>query len=394
MLNRYIIKTCRTSSVPRRHQLKSASHLWTVLLFSASVAACSAAESSEPNAPSDGQAGGGGTVGSPDSTVSATGGNAGGLAVPDSGEPGLPDGGSPPPTEELPPFVTIAPEAVWVSACRSDKSRWDGNGSVPDATWQDVVAVAAAPTPSAVLEIFAKWANEGFSAPDLKGVIELEVDGQVLAECPFPELAQDNFTAPFPSECRFEGIPFDGDVRLKIRLLDADLWNDDPIAPFTLAKQDLVEALGSGKAFPVKVAEQTNNEVLFATVSVSAYGGPPYDSSCLASNSCIRPDGDNDGCRDAWEGDGVCDEPSGECPAGSDEQDCGGGAADNNENGCPDSYENDGECDESENACPRGSDGADCDANANGCPDRWEGDGECDETTEACPAGSDPTDCG
>lgn len=167
-------------------------------------------------------------------------------------------------------------------------------------------------------------------------------------------------------------------------------------------------------------------------------GSDPYDCCATQNNGVCEelsmggncPDGtdafDCGGCE--WTNDGVCDEPN-LCPPGSDKPDCcatpNNGVCEEVDQGgeCPEGTDyddcgecqwmNDGVCDEP-NLCDPGTDGDDCCATAeNGvceeidqggdCPDHsddwdcgycaWLNDGECDEPL-LCPPGSDVADCG
>lgn len=112
----------------------------------------------------------------------------------------------------------------------------------------------------------------------------------------------------------------------------------------------------------------------------------------ICDDACRRQDPDcpargDDACR--YANDGVCDEPSGNCAAGTDTTDCRPNQARRGADTCR--YANDGTCDE-RTYCTRGTDGRDCtDGGPNSC--YWANDGHCDQAP-TCLANTDRNDCG
>ena len=57
-------------------------------------------------------------------------------------------------------------------------------------------------------------------------------------------------------------------MRLRVTVIDEDLWEDDPIGVAEINYDDVVAALEAGEVYQVKVAEQTQNQLLFVGISV------------------------------------------------------------------------------------------------------------------------------
>jgi len=65
-------------------------------------------------------------------------------------------------------------------------------------------------------------------------------------------------------------MPFDPTTRIEVDFFDKDFLSEDPMGAATISYAELVAALRNGATHRVRVAEQTNNQVLFVDISVDA----------------------------------------------------------------------------------------------------------------------------
>ncbi len=78
----------------------------------------------------------------------------------------------------------------------------------------------------------------------------------------------DTFTPQFQGPPTWRDVPFDGTSRITVDLLDDDMVDDDPVGSFQIGPEDMLEAFRAGNVYQVRVDAQTNEQVLFAAISV------------------------------------------------------------------------------------------------------------------------------
>lgn len=147
---------------------------------------------------------------------------------------------------------------------------WDGTGgAVDEATWGELgIALGAAEPYSAAVGILASIADSGTARPDPKGTALLYGAG-TETEIELPMAFQDTYT-PTWSDATLHNVPGNIDQRLRITLIDQDVMEDDPIGIVELTPADLEAARASGRIYQVRVSDQSQNQILFIGLSVSA----------------------------------------------------------------------------------------------------------------------------
>lgn len=145
---------------------------------------------------------------------------------------------------------------------------WDGLGQLDSSAQAGLGRALTAVDPyAAVLSFFANPALATLERPEPFGHARAAVNGVVVQALELP-LAQHDTLTPMWSNARLVRVPLVVDTRLEIELYDKDLVNDDAMGAATITASDLATALRVGTVHHVRVAEQTNNQVLFVDISV------------------------------------------------------------------------------------------------------------------------------
>lgn len=167
-----------------------------------------------------------------------------------------------------PAFARVYLVGVTVAPNKYDGTPWDGPGRVaPDIVHAIAVALGAPDAFAAVLATLGRPAIAALEKPETRGRATLLTSKG--ASPPLPLLAQrDAFTPQWQGTPSFGHVPLDGSTRVHVELLDNDIAFDDPMGAFDLNAADLLAAIRVGRVFHVRVAEQTNKQILFAAVSV------------------------------------------------------------------------------------------------------------------------------
>jgi len=83
-------------------------------------------------------------------------------------------------------------------------------------------------------------------------------------------VAQDNTLTPIWKDARLVHMPFGPSTRIELDFYDKDLLSSEPMGVATINYAQLVAALRAAAIHRVRVAEQTNNQVLFVDIAVDA----------------------------------------------------------------------------------------------------------------------------
>jgi hypothetical protein len=174
------------------------------------------------------------------------------------------------PIASSPPLVHIFFTGVLLRPTKSNGCQWDGLGCNASEATEAAGAIGSALSRSqpyvAVAAIVAGPAMSSLEKPDAAGTAELFVHGQSTV---FQLVKrQDSFTPTW--DARWLSVVLDPSVRLHVKLLDKDLQFDDDIGTFELSHDSLQAAYAQQAVLQVPVARQTNNQVLFAGISVIA----------------------------------------------------------------------------------------------------------------------------
>lgn len=173
-----------------------------------------------------------------------------------------------PPEKRLPAFVSVEVRGALIGPGKVDGAAWDGLGRL-DATAQAGLgrALAAVDPYAAVVSFFANPALAALERPEPVGRVRATVNGVTVQELELP-LAQRDTLTPVWNGTGLVRVPLVPDTRLELELYDKDLVNDDAMGAATITASDLATALRVGIVHHVRVAEQTNNQVLFVDISV------------------------------------------------------------------------------------------------------------------------------
>jgi hypothetical protein len=172
------------------------------------------------------------------------------------------------PSAELPALVNVELRQALLGPNKVGGNAWDGLGRL-DGNGQTLVLEALGKS-DPIAELAVVFANPALAAlekPDPAGSVRcmsgpVEVQGLTLPK------VQDTFT-PIWTGASMPRVPLAPTTRLEVDLWDKDLAVDDPMGTGTITYADLVRALREGTVHHVRVAEQTNNQVLFVDVSVT-----------------------------------------------------------------------------------------------------------------------------
>jgi hypothetical protein len=168
---------------------------------------------------------------------------------------------------EIPESGTLRLHGVTVAPCKYGGAAWDGPGQLAP----DEVGVLGTLLKGRVPYVeFAK----ALATPAAQALDKPEVQGDARLLRPSEEVPtmltaqEDTFTPQFAPTPTWQRVPFDGSVRLAVNLVDDDIVGVDPVGTFQIGPDDMIEALRAGNVHQVRVDGQTNQQVLFAAISV------------------------------------------------------------------------------------------------------------------------------
>jgi hypothetical protein len=174
-------------------------------------------------------------------------------------------------------FAKVLIEDAIIGPGKEDLSPWDPGREIPPQVFVDLTAALGGADPlSASLAVLASpLLNQGIVAaqkPDVYGTIRLDVLGELGDDywlASREQRTEDSFTPAFPSRTGFANVPIDADVRLTVRLADADFLNmDDVVGVVVINGSDIRTAYATQRKYLVPAASQTGNQVLFIGISV------------------------------------------------------------------------------------------------------------------------------
>jgi hypothetical protein len=172
------------------------------------------------------------------------------------------------PTAQLPRFVNVEMRQALLGPSKVGGNAWDGLGRLDDNGRSLVVTALGKADPVAELAVvFANPALAALEKPDPGGSVRCMSGPVELQRLELPKV-QDTFT-PIWSGAVLPRVPLAPATRLEVDLWDQDLAVDDPMGTSTITYAELVSALREGTVHHVRVAEQTNHQVLFVDVSVT-----------------------------------------------------------------------------------------------------------------------------
>jgi tetratricopeptide (TPR) repeat protein len=169
---------------------------------------------------------------------------------------------------------TVTLTGLLVGPAKANSKPWDGFGKVGGKKIAKLAAALSGVEPyTAALGLISGPVFSSIEAPDVAGRAELYRNGRLVHRYKLRK-RQDTYT-PSWSGIVWKGVNvYESSIRLT--LVDRDFDNDDDIGILEITSDQLQEAAEEGKVFPVKVNDQTNNQVLFALILVKA--GAIFDS--------------------------------------------------------------------------------------------------------------------
>lgn len=176
--------------------------------------------------------------------------------------------------EPLPKTVTVTAIGAYVGPGMADGSQWDGVGTVPPETITALGQALGASNPIiALATFFADPAVDLLAKPDPIASGEVYAYGKWQAGLELANITnntEDTFTPLWPQSPSWTGVPFDSKTRVRFTVLDEDFSANDPIGTAEINYSDLLTAYQLGKVHHVRVADQTQNQLLFVSISVVA----------------------------------------------------------------------------------------------------------------------------
>jgi hypothetical protein len=153
---------------------------------------------------------------------------------------------------------------------------WDGfGGAKPGAVAVLASLVTAAEPSTAVITAAARLGVKGTELPEPVGYVEAYRDGEteagprcVLADMPVERHERDTLTPSF--RCQFRLSRDLSAYRFRLKLVDKDVTDHDLIGVAEIGPEALLEALKSERISQVRVADQTNGQLLSVGISVRA----------------------------------------------------------------------------------------------------------------------------
>lgn len=166
-----------------------------------------------------------------------------------------------------PHFARVWVVGMLIGPGKADGSQWDGpGGMVKEDLWDLLAQMLIRPSAyGAAASVMAGPAMQALEKPDVGGtatLITASGDGPAI---PLAK-KQDTFT-PQWSGVAWDHVPLDESVRIRVVATDRDLMEDDPMGIFDISAADMLEAVRTGKVYPVPVHAQTNKQILFALIS-------------------------------------------------------------------------------------------------------------------------------
>jgi hypothetical protein len=200
---------------------------------------------------------------------------------PDAGPVGGADAASPAPdTAPKPPtYVNIEILSVLLGPSKSDGTSWDASGTVPSSVTDGLAAVLRLPGTGEILNFMASAAVQALSKPDPIGTAQIDVSTGFDAKLD-RELAndtnntEDTFEPTWPGNPGWSSVMFSTDLKVRVKIKDADLVEDDDVGVATLVGSDIYQAWLDGRTYWVRVDEQTNRQLLAVAIQVTTAPAP------------------------------------------------------------------------------------------------------------------------
>jgi hypothetical protein len=120
-----------------------------------------------------------------------------------------------------------------------------------------------------VLGVLADVASHGLAKPEPFGTADLFLAGTLIDHVTLDKPGQrETYTPAWEGPPMWSRVPLGKETRIRVHLIDRDLAFDDEIGTAELNSTDLTAAFLSAQVYHVRVAEQTNNQILFIGISV------------------------------------------------------------------------------------------------------------------------------
>lgn len=169
-----------------------------------------------------------------------------------------------------PEFVSVEFRSAIIGPTKVGGAPWDGMGAPRPGLGKAVgKALSMASAETAVLELLAGPVLHGLDPPEPFGDAVVMVDGVPGQRIDLKTSVHDTLTPPWDGAL-LTGVPLRDSTVIKVRLYDRDLVANDAIGDCNLRYRELVEALRAGDVHPIRVADQTAQQLLFLAIAVYA----------------------------------------------------------------------------------------------------------------------------
>lgn len=175
--------------------------------------------------------------------------------------------------------VTITLRGAVIAPSKADGSPWDGDLRVPDNVRDQVTqkllgsgvrnldtdAIAAA----AIVYVGTGLLDQ-INKPDVYGAAVV-----VGTNLQVPIQKEENTYTPNGWGVTFSRVNWSSQPRVEVVLKDADELHDDLIGDVVISTDDLKNALAAGKPYDVRVDDQSNGQLLYLSIVVTADNWTP-----------------------------------------------------------------------------------------------------------------------
>lgn len=168
-----------------------------------------------------------------------------------------------------PRFARVSFVGLLAGPGKIDGTQWDGpGGTVSREGWQQVAfALGAADPYAAAIGVLAGPTIQALEKPDCGGSAVL-TSSAGTGKLYTLNKQQDTFTPQWSAT--WEHVPLDNTARIRVEVIDHDLFINDPMGVLEIDTSWIQRALMAGKVVQVPVHEQTNRQILFAGISAQA----------------------------------------------------------------------------------------------------------------------------
>jgi hypothetical protein len=170
--------------------------------------------------------------------------------------------------------VSVRVEGAVIAPHRADGRSWNGGWwDLGLDAWQGLGAGALPRSYGDLISSLANLELSGVERPNVYGDVLLESnDGQHLQPSPLAtrDAPVKDLVVAWPMPADFPHVDLTEDVRVGVQVWNRNGDGDDFIGVAEINSADLTAARDAQRPYPVNVAAQTNNQLLYVNISVRA----------------------------------------------------------------------------------------------------------------------------